>query len=315
MNDLFLGVDGGQSGTTVVIGDAQGRIAGWASGGPCNHVAESEARARFLEVMRECVGQAAQRAGIAGGPPWTFHAACLGMSGGPDDKAALLGELIGADHMIVTHDAAIALEGALSGEPGIIVIAGTGSIAYGRNERGETARVGGWGYIFGDEGSAFDIVRQALRAVLREYEGWGVRTALTPALLELAGANDVNDLLHRFYTPDWPRARVAALATAISGLADSGDPMAVEIMNQSARQLALLAGSVRRQLWAEGDVVQVSTTGGVFNSGVLLDRFRILIQLAEGTCEPPRHGPAIGALLLAYRAAGLDVTPEPLPPA
>lgn len=319
-NELFLGVDGGQSGTTAVIGDTHGNIVGWGSAGPCNHVAGGEARARFLRVMRECLMQAAGRAGMKPeSARWRFEAACLGMSGGPDDKAALLDELLESSRTIVTHDAAIALAGATSGESGIIVIAGTGSMAFGQNTQGETARAGGWGYIFGDEGGAFDIVRQALRAVLREHEGWGARTALTPALLEASGAPDANEMLHSFYRPDWPRARVADLARTVSRIADEGDPIALRLLHQAAQELALLAGSVRRQLWSEGESelqpVVVSWAGGVFESSSLRERFRMLIALdGNAVCEPPRHGPAEGALLLAWRAAGLSMVLK-LPPA
>jgi N-acetylglucosamine kinase-like BadF-type ATPase len=309
VSDLFLGVDGGQSSTTAVIGDISGKVIGWGSAGPCNHVSAVQARGRFLEVMRECLAQAAAKAGLDGAlTRWHFKAACLGMSGGPEDKAALLHELLDADHMAITHDAAIALAGATSGEPGIIVIAGTGSMAFGQNARGETARAGGWGYIFGDEGGSFDIARQALRAVLREHEGWGAHTALTPALLEAASARDANEMLHLFYTESWPRSRVADLARAVTRIADEGDPIALRLLHQAAQELALLAGSVRRQLWTEGEPVMMSWAGGVFQSDPLLERFRMLMSLEPAAiCEPPKHGPAEGALLLAYRSAGVNV--------
>jgi len=303
MNEYFLGVDGGQSSTTALIGDHDGRVVGWASAGPCNHVAAAEARARFLRVMRECISQAASRAQMTGN---SFKAACFGMSGGPADKAELLHQLIESEHWIVTHDAMTALAGATSGEPGIVAIGGTGSIAFAQNARGETARAGGWGYLFGDEGGAFDIVRQALRAVLREHEGWGARTALTPALIESGSASDANELLHMFYTPAWPRQRIAGLAEIVDRIAEEGDPTAIGVLHNAARELALLVGSVRRQLWAEGEAVRIAWIGGVFRSAILLDRFRTLVSLEENTaCEAPKHGPAIGALLLAYRAAGL----------
>lgn len=311
MNEFFLGVDGGQSSTTAVIGDAKGNIVGWGSAGPSNHVAAAEARAKFVLVMRECLSQAAARAGLEETLSRRhFKAACFGMSGGPDDKAALLREVIDAEHITVTHDAMIALAGATSGEPGIIVIAGTGSVAFGINARGETARAGGWGYIFGDEGGAFDIAKQALRAVLREHEGWGARTALTPALLEASGATDANEMLHSFYTPSWPRSRVADLARTVSRIADEGDPIALRLLHQAAQELALLAGSVRRQLWNEGEPVLVSWAGGVFQSNPLLERFRMLIALEkDAVCEAPKHAPAAGALMLAYKSAGWNVRP------
>ena len=265
--------------------------------------------------MRECLLQAADRAGItlSGFESAGFKSVCFGMSGGPADKAALLHELIDAEHWIVTDDATIALAGATSGEPGIVVIAGTGSIAFAQNARGETARAGGWGYLFGDEGGAFDIVRQALRAILREHEGWGARTALTPALIEAVSAreagsaSDANALLHLFYTPGWPRQRIAALAAIVDRIAEDGDPVAIGVLHNAAKELVLLAGSVRRQLWAEGESVRIAWVGGVFRSATLLERFRTLAGLEENTiCEPPRHGPAVGALLLAYRAAGIQ---------
>jgi N-acetylglucosamine kinase-like BadF-type ATPase len=303
MSEFFLGVDGGQSSTTAVIGDSHGKIVGWASAGPCNHVAAPEAKAKFLRVMGECVAQAGVRAGIAGR---SFKSVCFGMSGGPADKAALLHELIEAEHWMVTHDAMIALAAATSGEPGIVAIAGTGSIAFAQNARGETARAGGWGYLFGDEGGAFDIVRQALRAVLREHEGWGARTVLTPALIEAASASDANQLLHLFYTPEWPRNRVAGLAEIVDRMAEDGDPIAVGVLQNAARELAMLVGSVRRRLWAEGETARVAWVGGVFRSAILLERFQTLVSLEENTiCEAPKHGPALGALLLAYRAAGI----------
>jgi N-acetylglucosamine kinase-like BadF-type ATPase len=312
MSDYFLGVDGGQSSTIAVIGDATGRIVGWAHAGPCNHVGAEEGRAKFLRVMRECATQAVTRAGLDPKERPHFRAACLGMSGGPDDKAGLLAELFDADHVVVTHDARIAWAGATEGLPGLIVIAGTGSIAYAENAQGEEARAGGWGYIFGDEGGAFDIARQALRAALREHEGWGPRTALTPAILELTGAVNANDALHRFYTVEWPRSRVATLAVAVDRIAEEGDPVAGDILRQSAQQLALLAASVRRQLWNDGQAsLRISWIGGVFQSRILLDRFRTLVSL-DGSIDsaPPRRSPAAGALILAYRASGLPLLPE-----
>jgi N-acetylglucosamine kinase-like BadF-type ATPase len=310
MTDYFLGIDGGQSSTIAMIGDAMGKVVGWASAGPCNHVAAAEARARFLGVMRACLAQASTHAGLDSPRPH-FRSACLGMSGGPGDKAALLNELIDAEHIIVTHDARIALAGATAGKPGVIVIAGTGSIAFGENAAGETARAGGWGYIYGDEGGGFDIVRQALRAVLSEYEGWGPRTALTPTLLEATGTANANEALHRLYTPEWPRSRVAALAPLVDQIALAGDPVAVAILNNAAHQLAMLAGAVRRQIWREDEHSALSWAGGVFNSPMALERFRILAEL-EGTVTacPPQHSPAVGALSIAWKSAGLNVVPE-----
>ena len=312
-NELFLGVDGGQSSTTVVIGDPDGTIRGWAVAGPCNHVGAAEGRPKFLRVMRDCLGRAAAMAGLAPEHP-KFRAACLGMSGGPDDKVGLLAELLESEHVEVTHDGRIALAGAMSGGPGAIVISGTGTISFGQDATGKTARAGGWGYVFGDEGGGFDLVRQAVRAALREQEGWGPRTPLTPALLAETGAANANALVHLFYTSEWPRSRVAALAPVVSRIAEEGDPVALGILTQSAQALAMLAGAVRRQLWEPEARSRLAWIGGTFQSTILLDRFRTLVEL-DGmvSTSPPDHAPAMGALILAYRGVGLPTIPEPIP--
>lgn len=313
MSQLFLGVDGGQSSTTALIGDETGRVLGVGTGGPCNHVAVSEGRRKLSRTVQECVGAACSQAGV---DPAAVHfrAACFGMSGGPADKEAILSELLSTDRLVVTNDAVIALSGATAGEPGIITIAGTGSIAFGRTAAGRSARVGGWGHIFGDEGGGFDIARQALRAALRMEEGWGPQTSLHHLLLEATGAADANAVLHLFYTDDWPRSRVARLTPLVDQAAHAGDAIALDLMNHAAQELALITASVRRQLWKPGELVTIAYIGGVFRSGILLERYRQLVELEEGTrCAPPVYGPAAGALLEAYRAANLHPTLSHLP--
>jgi N-acetylglucosamine kinase-like BadF-type ATPase len=307
----FLGVDGGQSSTTALIGDETGRVAGMGRGGPCNHVSSAEARTRFIDAMGGAVGAALRAAGIAEA---TFEAACLGLSGGPADKDALVRELVHAQKYSITSDAVIALMGATAGEPGVIAIAGTGSIAFGRNAEGRTARAGGWGYAFGDEGGAFDLVRQAVRAGLRQEEGWGTATALRPALLEATGAAGMNDLVHRFYTPEYPRSRIASFAKLVDQAARNGDAVARDILHAGAQALATFVAAVRRQLFHRSQHTRVSYIGGVFESAMLRERFAMLVEL-ESSCrlEPPAYGPAAGALIEAYRMAGLKVHPRDAP--
>ena len=300
---LYLGIDGGQSSTTAMIGDETGRILGTGRAGPCNHAAAGEGRRKFFTAMTESLGQAALSAGLTKAA--SFEAACLGLSGGPDDKEALAREMISAQRYLITHDAHIALAGATGGEPGIIVIAGTGSIVFGRNAAGVYARAGGWGYIFGDEGGAFDLVRQALRAILRNEEGWGPRTALRESLLEATGARDGNQLLHLFYTDEYPRDRVAGWARLIDQAALAGDAVAGDILASAAQALATLTAVVRRQLFQMGERIDVRYSGGVFASDSLRERFRMLVELEEGTSvSAPQMSAAEGALLEAYRLGG-----------
>jgi N-acetylglucosamine kinase-like BadF-type ATPase len=297
---LFLGVDGGQSGTTAVIGDEAGHVLGTGEAGPCNHAAAGEGRAKLERAIRGSVGAACAHAGLDA-ETVEFEAACFGMSGGPDDKREILAAILRVKRLEVTNDAVIALAGATASGQGIITIAGTGSIAFGRNGLRKTARAGGWGYIFGDEGSGFDIVRQALRASLRMEEGRGPATRLRDILLEATGSRDANHMLHRFYGDDWPRSRVARLAPLVDRTAMDADAVAVDIIHGAAQELATLAGSVRQQLWQASESVEVAYIGGVFASELLLGRFRMLVEMSDGVrCGPPKHGPAMGALLEAY---------------
>jgi len=142
---LFLGVDGGQSGTTAVIGDETGRILGTGEAGPCNHAAGAEGRARFERAIRGSVGDACRQAGLDLSEI-EFEAACFGLSGGPEHRDEVLASILRCRRpFLLTTDAAVALTGATPEGQGIIVIAGTGSIAMGRNAEGRTARTGGWG--------------------------------------------------------------------------------------------------------------------------------------------------------------------------
>lgn len=302
MSTFFLGVDGGQSSTTALIGDVSGRVLGMGRGGPCNHVGASEGRAKFMNAVGGCLREALAQAGL---PETPFESVCLGFSGGALDKEALSRELIQAKHYLITHDALIALSGATGGDPGVVTIAGTGSIAFGRNAEGRTARAGGWGYAFGDEGGGFDLVRQALRAALRHEEGWGSKTILSDLLLEATGARDANELLHWFYTADYPRPRVAAFSKLVDEAANAGDGVAGEILKSAAHQLATIAGSVRAQIFDPESPARISYIGGVFRSGLLRERFRMLMELDHhNEVAEPIYGPAAGALIEAYRAAG-----------
>ncbi len=293
----FLGVDGGQSRTTALIGDAQGHVLGAGQAGPCNHAGASEGRAKLENAVRGSVAQACAEARLDLAQV-RFASACLGFSGGPDDKEEIVRPLIPAARIEVTNDAWIALAGATAGQPGLIVIAGTGSIALGRNAAGRSARAGGWGYVFGDEGGAFDITRHALRAALRFEEGWGPATSLRAALLEAAAASSANELLHRMYTPEFPRPGIARLARLVDEAARAGDAVAASILVKAAGALASAAAAVRGQLFRADEPALVCPVGGVFRSQILREHFeRITSAVPGNTIADPRHGPAAGAWL------------------
>lgn len=303
MPRFYLGVDGGQSSTTALIADETGRIFGEGHGGPCNHVSREEAKPKFDAAL----GPALRDAGIqAGFDPriQVFASACFGFSGGPQDKEIYARELVRSEKYKFTHDAEIALTGAIEGRPGIIIIAGTGSMAFGRNAAGATARAGGWGYIFGDEGGAFDLTRRALRAALRYEEGWGPPTRLRTLLLEAASTPDADTLLHRFYN-GLSRQYAASLAPLVTQAAEDGDQAARDIVHAAVDSLVWFVEGVHRNLFPRRDSVPVAHIGGVFESALFRDTLvRKIHELLGCPAGPPRFGPAIGAVLEALRMDG-----------
>jgi N-acetylglucosamine kinase-like BadF-type ATPase len=299
----YLGVDGGQSSTTAIIANQDGQVLGVGRSGPCNHVSGDEATEKFLRVMRECLSQATSNARLDLDSS-CFAAACLGFSGGAEDKASYSRELIRSDRLKLTDDAEIALIGATEGEPGIVVIAGTGSIAFGRNAQDQTARAGGWGYLFGDEGGAFDIVRRALRAALQFEEGWGPATSLHERMLEHTSAQTVNQLMHRWYA-EQSRQAIAELAPLVTMAAEEGDAVAQNILGEAARALSWYAEGVYRSLFREHATISVAHIGGVFKSSSIRVAFAEQIRKRIGRdVIRPKLSPAAGALLEALRMDG-----------
>jgi N-acetylglucosamine kinase-like BadF-type ATPase len=309
----YLGIDGGQSGTTGLLSDESGRVLGAGHGGPCNHVGAEEGRTKFLSAVGAVISQACQSAGLDAASI-EFASVCLGFSGGAADKEGYSRELIRSHKYKITHDAEIALSGATDGEPGIVVIAGTGSMAFGRTADGRTSRAGGWGYVFGDEGGGFDLTRQALRSALRYEEGWGVASTLRDRLLAATGATSVNEAMHRFYTSEFLRPGIAALSRLVSEAAEEGDEEAQRILFEAASQLVNYAEGVHRTIFPPMQAVPIAYTGGVFKSRLLLEEFVKTIRYRLA-CRaiPPKMSSAAGALLEALRADGNSSAVSDLP--
>jgi N-acetylglucosamine kinase len=180
-------------------------------------------------------------------------------------------------------------------------------MAFGRNAGGKTARAGGWGYIYGDEGGAFDLVRRALRAALAAEEGWGPETQLNALLLEATGFETVNQVMHGFYTPQWDRSRVAQLAPLLTQAAAAGDRIAAQIIDEASKQLAWYVEGIHHTLF-ERETVPVATIGGVFQSALLRDAFaRHVFETTQCPVIAPRFSPAEGAVLEALRLASIKL--------
>jgi N-acetylglucosamine kinase-like BadF-type ATPase len=172
----------------------------------------------------------------------------------------------------------------------VVIISGTGSIAYGRNGAGEAARSGGWGYVLGDEGSGYWIGRAALRAVLREADHRGPRTMLTPMLLQHFAIPQPQGLIYEVYHGNLKPAAIGALATCVQQAFEKRDEVAVGILQAAARELEAAALSVARRLDLIGQPFPFILAGGIFRAVPWLER-----ELSE---RLPRAVPGSRAQLL-----------------
>jgi N-acetylglucosamine kinase-like BadF-type ATPase len=258
-----LGIDAGGTKTVCLLADEQGLIVSQSRGGGANlqAVGELEVEKVLYTVMEEAIGD---RTVIP-------NAICLGIAGvdRPDDLAVVrrIMQRIGYKaRVLVVNDALVALEAGAPGEPGVVIISGTGSIAYGRNSAGEAARAGGWGYVLGDEGSGYWIGRAALRAVLREADRRGPRTALTPLLLKHFGVDQAQGLIYEVYHSNLKPSAIGALATCVQAAFAEGDPAAIGILRSAADELESSALSVARRLDLMGQPFSFILAGGIFRA-------------------------------------------------
>ena len=310
----FLGVDGGASSTTCAVCTDEGIILGIGHGGPSNHILAPGGRERARAAVGAALRTALDAAGL---DRIEFEAAQFGMTGiNPGTDAArtlaeVLSDLVTAHTQKIDNDAVVALAGALACRPGVIVIAGTGSVALGKDSAGRQAKAGGWGYLFGDEGSGFAIGSAAVRAAVRARDGTGPDTVLATRVPDALGG-DLVDAIMAFYQGRLDRSKIAALARVVTAAAAAGDAVARSLVQEAAQSLASLAAAVIGRLtWPDGTVA-VAPVGGVFDAGpVLLRPFReaLAARALGAVLVPPRLAPAVGALLLAFEAAVLPLTP------
>jgi glucosamine kinase len=297
---IFLGIDGGGSKTSCVIGD-ESSVLGQGTSAGSNVVRVGERQAR--ESLGAAIRQACAAANIS---PAQIDRSCVGIAGGSRPEIAavvqrLFSELVSGEIEVV-GDMVIAMEAAFGGGPGVIVIAGTGSIAYGRNPKGETVRAGGWGFAISDEGSGHWIGREAVAASMRAFDevqtdrasvllerimkSWGVTTR--EQLVVMANAS-----------PDF-----AALLPAVMTAADAGDATARNVLTQAGVELASLAKIVIGRLFGKDEAMPVAVLGGVFcNSQLIRQIFydRLRAEYPRLLLNAASVDPAKGALELARK--------------
>jgi glucosamine kinase len=310
----YLGIDGGGSKTRCAVGDESSLLATVTVGGS-NITRVGEAGAR--EALQQAIHEACRAARI--NPQQVFRV-CIGAAGAGRSEIAgivrnIVAEII-SGKIEVVGDMEIALRAAFGTGPGVIVIAGTGSIAFGRDAQGRTARAGGWGFAVSDEGSAHWIGRAALSAVLRAADQVGdegiEHDREWPAarlLLELKTAWSVESLEQLARTAN-TNADFAVLFPAVMGAAEAGDAVAREVIARASSELAQVAGIVLRRLFPGQRsttrlAVPMAMAGGVFRHATMIREFfynEVRAANPDVVLNLDVVDPVHGALQMARRA-------------
>lgn len=299
MGRYAIGVDGGQSSTLAVVAEASGKVLGSGTAGPSNHITEPGGPERCQKAVTDSVRAAVESAGVT--LDEVGFVLC-GMTGAfPATRDAVDRALLDIPHRMV-HDSVTAFHGATGGKPGSIVIGGTGSVGYGENEYGESLRLGGWGYLMGDEGSSYWVALEAVRAIALAEDLRAPTTALSELLPQAVGAGDIRSF-HTWLYGENDRSKIARLSGTVDRAAEAGDRVAKDILSRAGVELAKLSSAILSRLSMESGQPYVSYVGGLFRSQTVRASFAATVSedIPGATVAAPQLPPVGGAALLAIR--------------
>jgi glucosamine kinase len=296
MPEWILGLDGGGTKTVLAIANRAGMVRQVISGAGINPFDNAAWQIELTKILKQ-----------VSIPPDQIAFSSFGMPGyGESDTVSKMQlEVVrtyAGEHCVVQNDVAVAFTGALAGGSGVLILAGTGSMAWAENSN-RVARVGGWGEGFGDEGSAHWIGLQALQKLSWSIDGRLRDTEYRKALLEHLGIKDT-ELIPWFYNLTHPRPKIAALAKAVDKLAGFGNLTAKYILLEAAQYLTQLGLAAQKQLKLEQ--TSFSFAGSVFKSLTVRETVKHNFS-SHGTWLEPRGSPLAGALLSAAKHAGWTV--------
>ncbi|MEB3217097.1 MAG: BadF/BadG/BcrA/BcrD ATPase family protein [Nostocales cyanobacterium 94392] len=305
-----LGIDGGGSKTICVLMDDKRQILGRGEAGSSNYQSVG------IEAAKYSIESAISKA-IVEIENIQIQGICLGLAGvGRSSDIELIKNIIKnipiisnikPQNIIISHDALIALVGGIGNDVGIVVAAGTGSIVFGRNIKGETKRVGGWGYILGDEGGAYQIAVAGMQAALQAYDGREIHTSLIADFQNHLGLKNIEELIEVVYRRGWGVKEIAALAPVVDNAAVAGDEVANKIIDHAVDELVKATVTVIDEIFVERDFLELVTTGSVWKSRCKMwERFVSCINGKFGEVKVilPRFEAVYGAGLLALKSLG-----------
>lgn len=307
---VVIGIDGGATYSFGVAVDLEGRAVAAAKSGSLNFFGTSlqEARRSLTEVVRalEVALPTSNRVDHV-----VIGSAALFSEATPREKEQLCRGITGLESTRLVSDVMTAYHAAGLGRPGVLVIGGTGSSFLARNEEGQYAQVGAWGHLLGDEGSAYWIGRECIRAAIAASEGSGPATCLLDVVLAWFDVKNLTDIVPIIYSPKYSKDRFAALAGHAAQRGDPGDPLWIDICQRAGAELARQAVAAIRlvdlrlrpvPVWLNGSVVRRNTVARE-------SLFRHLAGEIDVVETPMLLAPLLGAAALALSAAGVDLTP------
>jgi N-acetylglucosamine kinase-like BadF-type ATPase len=302
----YLCVDGGQTKTAVVLMDeGGGEVEAWRAE-PLTTPSKPGAMDNFRAVVRSIAEELGRRSRKSSREP--PEAACFSLTGyleGDDAIPSVIREelekaVAGVGRIHIVPDYVGNWAAATGGEPGIMVISGGGSVAYGRTGSGEALRVGGWGHVLGDEGSGFWIGLEAIKAALKSRSGVIPETVLAKRIMREFGTQDDRHVIREIYSASFSEADIAGLVPLVASLSQEGDAAATRILDEAASHLADLVRAVLRRL---GDLA-VYPSGGVFRAPTMRERFEEALKRCRNDVEvrdAASADPLVGAFLIARR--------------
>jgi len=310
---LLLGMDGGGSKTVALLADQDGRVLGRGAAGSSNYQAAGAAAAQT--ALDQAIAAAYADARLPG-PTWpqasdAISAACFGLAGvdRPEDRdlfEAWTAERLPDARVMIANDAELVLAAGTAEGWGCALISGTGSIVYGRDSAGRTARSGGWGHLLGDEGSGYAVGLAALRAVMRAFDGRAPSTELTAAVLSHWSLARPTDLVGRVYRESLAPGEVAGLARLVDEAATGGDAVAQAIVDEAGGELALAAAAVVQALGLQGPTPCALAGSFIVKGRAVRAAFAAAAQRMDLHLSPIAevHEPARGAVRLAQSLIG-----------
>jgi N-acetylglucosamine kinase-like BadF-type ATPase len=301
---LYLGVDGGGTKTHIALMNSAQKVTCEGFSGPSNPLRVGVETA--VTNIVTAINDACDQGGFSRGD---ISAATLGLAGvrRADLKQRVRESFIsrlGVRRTEVVTDAEIALFATTLGKPGLVVIAGTGSVCLGKNEKGQIAISGGWGPLAGDEGGGVGIAQQALHSVAKASDGRGIPTTLSERASEYFRASGPENLIVAIYSPQVDNTRIAGFARLVVETALEGDQIAVQILKDAGRELGTAACAVIGKLGLRRRKIPIGCVGSVFNAGALLTgpMLETVRECATSAyLTEPILVPAHAAALMAYQ--------------